>query len=165
MAANRALRDRNNAEGFSARERRQDAAFGDAEDGPVRCFAADTQTGIAVAGDDEGGRTVVAFYQTAQRHHHAVDVGLALDPVRAFGERLADDLRSTLKAERLQGVLQPLCNEMVGIGIDDENARPGHCVFLRDDEEAMTMPSSDASSAVRSESARACGGTICAFIQ
>jgi hypothetical protein len=54
---------------------------------------------------------------------------------------------------------------MVGIGIDDENAWPGHHVFLRDDEEAMTMPSSDASSAAGSESARACDGTICAFIQ
>ena len=114
--------------GFGARERRQDAAFGDAEDGSIRCFAADMQTGIAVAGDDEGGRTVVAFYQTAQRHRHAVDVGLALDPVRTFGQRLADDLRSTLKAERRQGVLQPLRHEMVGIGIYDENARPGHCV-------------------------------------
>ena len=92
----------------------------------------------------------------------AADVGLALDPVGTLGQRLADDLRSALKVERLQGLLQPLCHELVGIGIDDENAWPGHGIFLRDDAsvdtarsarnetamEAMTMPSSDAWSTV-----------------
>ena len=76
---------------------------------------------------------VVAFDESAQRHRHAVDVGLALDPVGTFGQRLADDLGSALKAKRLKCVLQPLGNEMVGIWIDDENARPGHGIFLRDD--------------------------------
>ena len=82
---------------------------------------------------------VVAFDEAAQRHRHAVDVGLALDPVGTLSQRLADDLRSTLKAERLQGLLQPLCHEMVGIGIDDENARPGHDAFLRDDAPVDTV--------------------------
>jgi hypothetical protein len=54
---------------------------------------------------------------------------------------------------------------MIGIGIDDENAWPGHGAFLLDDQKATTVPSSDASSAVGSESARECHGTICAFIQ
>ena len=133
MAADRALGDRDDAESFGARERGQHAAFGDAEHRPIGCFAADMQAGIAVAGNDEGGRTVVAFDPTAQRHRHAVDIGLALDPVGALRQRLADDLRSALKAKRLQGVLEPLRHEVVGIGIDDENARPGHRVFLRDD--------------------------------
>ena len=87
---------------------------------------------------------VVALDETAERHRHAIDVGLALDPVGALSQRLADDLRSTLKAERLQGLLQPPCNEMVGIGIDDENTWAGHLGFLRDDAtegemEAMNM--------------------------
>jgi len=61
-----------------------------------------------------------------------------------------------------------LGNELVGVGIDDENARSWHGVFLRDDAsdnrarparnktatEAMTMPSSDAWSTVCCESAR-----------
>ena len=119
MAADRALRDRDDAEGFSARKRRQHAALGDAEHGPVGGFAADMQARIAVAGNNEGGRMVVAFDEAAQRHRHAVDVGLALDPVGALGQRLANDLRSAFKTERLQGLLQPLCHEMVGIGIDD----------------------------------------------
>ena len=113
MAADRALRDRDDAEGFGARQRRQHAAFGDAEHRPVRCLAADMQARIAVAGDDEGGRLVVAFDQTAQRHRHAIDIGLALDPERALGQRLADDLGSALKAERLERVLQPLRHEMI----------------------------------------------------
>ena len=162
MAADRALRDRDDAEGFGARQRRQHAAFGDAEHGPVGCFAADMQARIAVAGNDEGGRMVVAFDEAAQRHRHAIDIGLALDPVGTLGQRLADDLRSALKVERLQGLLQPLCHELVGVGIDDENAWPGHGGFLRDDAsddtarparnkttmEAITMPSSDAWSTV-----------------
>src|SRR5256885_74372 len=78
------------------------------------------------------GRLVIAFDETAQRHRYAVGVGLALDPERPLGQRLADDLRSTLKAQRLQGLLQPLCNDVVGVGVDDENAGPGHLVFLRD---------------------------------
>jgi hypothetical protein len=123
MAADRALCDRNDAEGFGARQRRQHAAFGDAEHGSVGCFAADMQAGIAVAGNDEGGRLVVAFDEAAQRHRHAVDVGLALDPVGALGQRFADDLRAAFKVERLQGLLQPLGHELVGVGIDDENAR------------------------------------------
>ncbi|MEH2621340.1 hypothetical protein V1285_006286 [Bradyrhizobium sp. AZCC 1620] len=179
MAANRALRDRNDPEGFCARERRQHAAFGDAEHGPVGGFAADMQARIAVAGNDEGSRMVVAFDEAAQRHRHTIDVGLALDPVGAFGQRFADDLRSAFKVERLQGLLQPLCYELVGIGIDDENARPGHGIFLRDNAsvdtarpmcnmttlEAMTMPSSNAWSTVCCESARECNGTICAFVR
>ena len=123
MAADRALRDRNDAEGFGARQRRQHAAFGDAEHRPVGGFAADMQARIAVAGNDEGGRMVVAFDEAAQRHRHAIDIGLALDPVGALGQRLADDLRSALEVERLQGLLQSLCHELVGVGIDDENAR------------------------------------------
>src|SRR5207244_6040973 len=58
MAANRALGDSNDAESFRARERRQHAALGDAEHRPIRSFAANMQTGIAVAGDDEGCRAV-----------------------------------------------------------------------------------------------------------
>ena len=62
---------------------------------------------------------VVAFDEAAQRHRHAIDVGLALDPVRTLSQRFADDLRSAFKVERLQGLLQPLRHELVGIGIDD----------------------------------------------
>jgi flavin reductase (DIM6/NTAB) family NADH-FMN oxidoreductase RutF len=123
VAADRALCDRNDAESFGARQRGQHAAFGDAEHGPVGCFAADMQPRIAVAGNDEGGRMVVAFDEAAQRHRHAIDIGLALDPIGALGQRLADDLRSTFKVEWLQGLLQPLCYKLVGVGIDDENAR------------------------------------------
>ena len=66
---------------------------------------------------------VVAFNEAAQRRRYAIDIGLALDPVGALGERLADNLRSAFKVKRLQGLLQPLGNELVGVGIDDENAR------------------------------------------
>src|SRR5690242_15868371 len=97
------------------------------------------QAWIAVAGDDEGGRLIVAFDEAAQRHRHAIDIGLALDPVGTLGQRLADDFRSAFKAERLQGLRQPLGHELVGIGIDDENAWPGHGIFLRDDASADSM--------------------------
>jgi hypothetical protein len=54
---------------------------------------------------------------------------------------------------------------MIGIGFDDETGWPGLGAFLLYDKKATTVPSSDASSAVGSESARECHGTICAFIQ
>ena len=57
VPADRALRDRDHAKGFGARQRRQHAAFGDAEHRPVGGLAADMQAGIAVAGDHEGAPT------------------------------------------------------------------------------------------------------------
>src|SRR5271169_1046625 len=102
MTADRALCDRDDAKSFGARERRQHAALGDAEHRPIRSFAADMQTWIAVACDDEGRRAVVALDEPAQRHRHTLDIGLTLDSVWPLGQRLADNLRSALKAERLQ---------------------------------------------------------------
>src|ERR1700719_1646679 len=90
--ANVPVPDADDAEGFRALQRRQYAAFGDAEHRPIGSFAADMQTRVAVAGDHEGGGAVIALDQPAQRHRHAVDVGLALDPVRSLGQRRADDL-------------------------------------------------------------------------
>ena len=99
----------------AARHRGQHAAFGDAEHRPVGAFPADMQAGIAVAGDDEGRCAVVAFDQSPQRHRHAVDIGLALDPVRSLGQRRADDFRPVGEIERLQRVFQPLGHGDVGI--------------------------------------------------
>ena len=62
MAPDRALRDGEHAERFSARQRRQHAAFGNAEHGPFGRLAAHMQAGVAVAGDDEGAGLVVACY-------------------------------------------------------------------------------------------------------
>jgi hypothetical protein len=110
----------------SARASGQHAALGDAEHGAVGAFAADLKPGIAVAGDDKGSRAVVALDQPAQRHRDAIDIGLAFNAERTLGQRLADQLGAALETERLQRVLQPLCDRRVGIWIDDENARSGH---------------------------------------
>jgi hypothetical protein len=71
-----------------------------------------------------------------------------------------------------------LRHEMVRIGIDNEDAWPGHLVFLRADattdavgqrctrrREAINMPSSDAWSAVCREGASERNGTIRAFFE
>jgi flavin reductase (DIM6/NTAB) family NADH-FMN oxidoreductase RutF len=130
MPADRTLRDGDDAKGFGARHRRQHAAFGDAEHRPISSFPADMQARIAVAGDHEGCRTVIALDQPAQRHRHAVDIGLALDPVRTLDQRCADDLRSVREIERFQGLFKSLGHGDVGIGIDHEDARAGHGLFL-----------------------------------
>ena len=81
--------------------------------GRVGRLAADMQAGIAVAGDDEGGRLVVAFDEPAQRHRHALDIGLALDPEGPFGQRLADDLRSARRSRAAcKASLEPLRHEL-----------------------------------------------------
>ncbi|MHC2744083.1 hypothetical protein ACVMFA_009895 [Bradyrhizobium liaoningense] len=126
VTPDRSLGDRDDAEVLGARKRGQHAALGNAEHGAVGTFTADLQSGIAVAGDDEGGRAVVALDQPAQRHRDAVDVGLALDAEGTLGQRLADQFRPALEVERLQRILQPLRDLVVGVRIDDENARPGH---------------------------------------
>ncbi|MBB4425614.1 hypothetical protein GGD66_004175 [Bradyrhizobium sp. CIR48] len=126
VARDRALRDGDDAERFGAGERGQHAALGNAEYRPFRAFAADLKAGIAIAGDDEGRRAVVAFHQPSQRHRNAIDVGLALDAERALRQGLTHQFRPTLETERPQGLLQPLRDCRVGVRIDDENAWPGH---------------------------------------
>ena len=131
VPADRALRDRDDAKGFGPRHRGQDAAFGDAEHRAVGAFPAYMKAGVAVAGDDKGGCAVVALDQPPQRHRHAVDVGLALDPVRSLGERGADDFRAVSEIERLERVLQSSGHGNIGIGIDHEDARAGHVSSLQ----------------------------------
>jgi hypothetical protein len=125
----RALGDGDDAEGPGTGQRRQHAALGDAEHGPVGALAADLKSGIAVAGDDKGPGAVVTFNQPTQRHRDPLDVGLAFNAVGTLGQRLANNFRPALEIERLQRVLQPSRNGVVGVRIDDENARPGHDVL------------------------------------
>ena len=71
----------------------------------------------------DGCRYIHGHPSSGKRPTRGVGVGLAFDSERSLGQRLADDLRSAFKVERLQGLLQPLCHELVGVGVDDENAR------------------------------------------
>ncbi len=125
MPADRALADGDDAEALGARQRGQDPAFGDAEHRPRRAFAAQLQPRIAVAGDDERVGLVVGLDQPAQRHRHAVDVGLGLDADRAFRERGAEDFRAVGKAQKLERRVDAARHRLVGIGIDDANACAG----------------------------------------
>ncbi len=131
VAANRALRDGNHAERFGARHGRQHAAFGNAEYRPVGSFPAHMQAWIAVAGDDESRRAVVAFDQPPQRHYHTIGIGLALDSVRSLGKGRADDLRPIGEIERFEGFLQSPGHVEVGVGVDHEDARAGHVGSLQ----------------------------------
>src|ERR1700746_4146366 len=93
MAADRTLRDGDDAEGLGAGQGGEHAAFGDAEHWPRGRLAADMQARIAVAGDDERRGPRVILDQAPQRHRNAVDIGLALDTERSFGKSLADEFR------------------------------------------------------------------------
>lgn len=83
------------------------------------------QAGIAVAGDHEGIGGIVGLHQPAQRHHHAFDVGLSLDPVGTFGERRANDLRTTVETERLERGVEIARDRLVRVRVDDANTRSG----------------------------------------
>jgi hypothetical protein len=93
-----------------------DAAFGDAEDGSIRCFAADMQTGSEQA---MGRPNCCRLHQTAG---HATLSTSARPHRRAFGH-LADDLGPPQPS----GFWRPpaLRNVEWLDGIYDENARPG----------------------------------------
>jgi hypothetical protein len=54
VARNRLPQDGDDAETLAERQRRQDAALGDAEDRLLSQFACRMQAGVGVAGDDEG---------------------------------------------------------------------------------------------------------------
>src|SRR5262249_48097519 len=98
VPADRALADGDDPEPLGARERGEDAAFGDAEYRARRALAAQMQARIAVAGDDERVGSVVGFDEATQRQGHAFDIGLTLDPERTLLERRADDLRAAGEA-------------------------------------------------------------------
>src|SRR5262249_8643354 len=105
----------------AARERGENAAFGDAEYRPARALAAYLQTWIAVARDHEGVRLVVRFHHAAERQHHLLGVALRLDAERALGERRATDRRAISEAQSLQRLVEALRHRRVRIGVDDEN--------------------------------------------
>jgi hypothetical protein len=106
-----------------ARQRREHAAFGDAEHRPFRALAADMQAGIAVAGDNERIAGVVGFDQPPQRQRDALHMLLRLDTERSFGKRRAHDLRPSLEAQRLQSLIDAACHGFVRVRIDDADAR------------------------------------------
>ena len=102
VAADRPGRDGDHPEPVAAGERGRDRAFGDAEHGPVGALAAHLQARIAVAGDDEGIGRVVRLDRAPQRQHDLLDILLAFDAERAFGERGAADGRPAGESQRRQ---------------------------------------------------------------
>ena len=115
------LSDGNDPETVSAGKGSKYTALVDAEYGLARRLAADGETRIGVAGDDEGIRVVGLGDQRPERHGDAVDVGLRLDTDRPFRKRDACNLGARIQAERLERFVYPVCDERVGVRIDDED--------------------------------------------
>ncbi len=92
-----------------------------------RRLAADGETRVGVAGDDEGIRVVGLGSISGAAACHAVDVGLRLDAERAFGKRDAYDLRARPRSGTASSASSiPCVTSVVRVRIDDED-RGGAC--------------------------------------
>ena len=121
MPGDRGLGDGDDAEAIAAGERRQDPRLLNAEDRDLRHRPAGVDAGIGIAGDDEGRGVRAGFDQPHQRQDDAVDVELALDAERAFGERQAFDRRAAAEPEGLKRPVEPGGDGGVGVRVDDDN--------------------------------------------
>ena len=122
MAGQRGPQDGEDAEALAARQRGEQAAFGDAEDRPVGRLAAQLQARIAEAGDHEGSGVAPLPDQPAERLHDLLDMGLGLDAGRAFGQRDAVDLGSARHAQRRHRAVDRRGHRNARVGIDDDDA-------------------------------------------
>ena len=126
VPADRALRDGDDAEAFGAGERRQHAAFGDAEHRPPGAFAADMQAGIGEAGDDEGVglrcRPRRAGAAAAPRSRRRPGSRSRKAPRLSVLQTISGP---PLNASGFSASVQPARHGLVRVRVDDEDARPG----------------------------------------
>ena len=120
MTRDRGWQDRNDAEPLAERQGRQDAALGNAQDGPRTLLAQCMHARVGEAGYDEGRCLALERRRLLQeRSDDAVHVTLGLDTRRAFKQGHAGDRGTIGGTERRNSCVDARRYAFVGIGIDD----------------------------------------------